>query len=77
MLIVGCVTSRRSDTSQGSSSIQRCTPSVFFAAASLRLGIASSRMRCTSGDNGRTLSKNPSTAGVWPSAFTSVLSACT
>ena len=50
MLIVGCDTSRTSDSCHDSSSIHRWTPSAFFVAASLRFGIAVSRIRFSSGD---------------------------
>ena len=50
MLIVGCDTRRTSESCQDSSSNQCSTPSAFFVAASLRFGIAASRICFCRGD---------------------------
>ena len=72
MLMVGCETSRTSESCHDSSPNHRDTLNAFLAAASSRRGIACSRISLSCGLSGRTPSKKPSTAGVWPSAPTSV-----
>src|ERR1700759_371893 len=77
MLIVGCENRRMSESCQLRSCTQCSTPnSALIVASGTELAYATIIFFCAS-DRGLTFSKKPSTAGVWPSFCTKVLSACT
>src|SRR5215510_6369904 len=77
MLTVGCETSISSASRQLTSRIQWSTPSCFLVAASLIRPAATAIIFFSASESGRALSAKRSIAGVFPSAETSVLSACT
>ena len=64
MLMVGCDSSRSSESTQLESWTQRSTPSVFFTVLSEVLAARSRTIRSCAAVSGLAFSKKPSTAGV-------------